>query len=130
MISKHTRKAVKRKCFGRCAYCGFDCLKLTLDHVNPVFLGGLDDLNNLLPSCSVCNAAKRNMKLRKFRRLLQFPTHWNSKWGYRTIFRLSVRYMGFSGLFYYERESNYLMAMRKAEIELIKLTRKICHTKA
>lgn len=54
---------------GRCAYCGERGGKggLTVDHVEPLSLGGPDTPANMLPACWRCNQAKRDMRLEEFR---------------------------------------------------------------
>ena len=48
----------------RCVYCGgssiLDNVKLVVDHVFPIHLGGENELYNLVTSCSSCNASKLN----------------------------------------------------------------------
>lgn len=57
---KIDRQAVFAKCGGKCAYCGQDITikSFQVDHVNPQFRGGSDDMDNLLPSCRKCNNHK------------------------------------------------------------------------
>ncbi len=42
----------------KCVYCYRDDVKLTLDHVMPVSLGGTNDADNLVPACKSCNSRK------------------------------------------------------------------------
>lgn len=66
MISKRTRQLVYNKYNGRCAYCGCE-LKLSemqVDHIMPKRRGhkstdaGTDNIENLYPSCHICNYYK------------------------------------------------------------------------
>lgn len=65
-IPRQHRAAIKRQLREQwgfeCAYCGFKehNKELTLDHVVPVYQGGTDAYNNLVPSCRKCNLSKGN----------------------------------------------------------------------
>lgn len=45
-------------CKYRCVMCGSDEVRLTRDHVVPVFAGGCDCIANIQPLCGRCNSAK------------------------------------------------------------------------
>ncbi len=47
---------------GRCIYCQRD-VKMTMDHMHPVSLGGSLDASNIVPSCQSCNSSKNNKLL-------------------------------------------------------------------
>ncbi len=51
-----------------CIYCGFssisDGVKLHIDHIIPIDLGGVSDMNNLVTACSECNLSKLNKLLK------------------------------------------------------------------
>ncbi len=76
-FSKQKRKSVYDKCNGHCAYCGIeiDIDNFQIDHKIPKrffkYFGignkDVDDIENLLPSCSVCNHYKRALDIEKFR---------------------------------------------------------------
>lgn len=59
-VSKRVRYEVLRRDGHACRYCGAMApeVKLTIDHVIPVALGGSDDPSNLLTACVDCNAGK------------------------------------------------------------------------
>lgn len=59
-VSKRTRYEVLRRDNHACRYCGSMApdVKLTVDHVTPVALGGTDDPSNLVAACRDCNAGK------------------------------------------------------------------------
>jgi 5-methylcytosine-specific restriction endonuclease McrA len=42
---------------GRCSYC-FAADDMTVDHLLPLSLGGLDDASNIVPACRRCNTSK------------------------------------------------------------------------
>ena len=48
-----------------CRYCGKHPpqIKLEVDHIKPVSLGGSNDINNLVTSCYECNRGKRNKEI-------------------------------------------------------------------
>jgi 5-methylcytosine-specific restriction endonuclease McrA len=50
-------KQVRRAYGNRCVRCGHR-IKLTMDHVRPVALGGASDAANLQPLCEACNGWK------------------------------------------------------------------------
>lgn len=41
-----------------CLCCGRDDVKLTLDHVVPISMGGKHDISNVQPLCKSCNSSK------------------------------------------------------------------------
>lgn len=49
----------------KCVYCGQ--LATTMDHIVPVSKGGSNDLSNLVPACSGCNASKGAKSLAEWR---------------------------------------------------------------
>lgn len=59
-IPKRVRFEVLRRDGHACRYCGQMApdVKLTIDHVVPVSLGGTDDPSNLVSACVDCNAGK------------------------------------------------------------------------
>ena len=65
-ITKRVRFEVLRRDGYQCQYCGLrapDTAEgLTIDHVIPVALGGLDDPSNLVAACRDCNAGKTSIQ--------------------------------------------------------------------
>lgn len=59
-ISKRLRYEVMRRDNFACRYCGAKApdADLTIDHVQPVALGGSDEPENLVTACTACNAGK------------------------------------------------------------------------
>jgi len=43
-----------------CLRCGRTAVKLTIDHVLPIFLGGTHTIDNIQPLCGPCNSSKRD----------------------------------------------------------------------
>lgn len=43
----------------RCLRCGRTDVKLTIDHVLPIFFGGTHTIDNVQPLCGPCNSSKR-----------------------------------------------------------------------
>lgn len=72
-FTKAQRKAVYDKTGGRCAYCGceFDIQKMQVDHIKPIYNGGTNEIDNLLPSCRSCNHYKSTFTLEQFRENLE-----------------------------------------------------------
>lgn len=86
---KKLRNQVLEKTNGKCWYCG---KKLTIkaivsspvyakqdttayfsiDHIDPQFRNGSDDLHNLVPSCRSCNSSKKYKTLEDYREWLQW----------------------------------------------------------
>jgi hypothetical protein len=59
-VTKRTRFEVLKRDNHTCRYCGGTApdVKLTVDHVTPVALGGGDEPSNLVAACRDCNAGK------------------------------------------------------------------------
>lgn len=77
-MNKKTRQIVYEKYGRRCAYCGreIEYKDMQVDHLKP--LGaynaenrGTDDIENLMPSCRMCNHYKRANTLEAFRKLIE-----------------------------------------------------------
>ena len=66
---KIDRAKIWAKYGGRCAYCGCEISikDMQVDHIKPKRSCGTDDIDNLYPSCRLCNHYKRANKLEVFR---------------------------------------------------------------
>jgi len=62
-VSKRLRMEILRRDNHTCRYCGASApdVKLTIDHVVPVTLGGQDVPENLVAACVDCNAGKSSV---------------------------------------------------------------------
>lgn len=60
--SEGVRKLIYKNASGRCELCGRKILysDMTLDHINPLSMGGEDDVSNLAATCYPCNLFKGN----------------------------------------------------------------------
>ena len=62
---------VYNKTGGRCWYCGKELDDdFQIDHANPISKGGSDDIDNLLPSCNICNRRKSDKTVEEYRESL------------------------------------------------------------
>lgn len=68
-IPKKIRWLVYAKYQGHCAYCGKEITykDMQIDHIYPHYLGGSDDVNNLMPACRACNFRKQTFSVEQFR---------------------------------------------------------------
>lgn len=64
-VSKRLRFEILRRDNYTCRYCGGEPpdIKLTVDHVVPVSLGGSDEPSNLVAACKDCNAGKASVPI-------------------------------------------------------------------
>ena len=71
-LSKAERQEVYQKCNGHCAYCGteIEYKDMQVDHVKPLRIGGLDDMDNMLPACRSCNHYKATLDVEGFKNYL------------------------------------------------------------
>jgi hypothetical protein len=75
-VSKAEWMSVLERYGGKCAYCQAEG-QMSIDHVTPVYLGGIHEKSNVVPACRACNADKhykrvedeiqRHKQLRLFR---------------------------------------------------------------
>lgn len=75
-LSKALRLKVHEKYHGRCAYCGkkISYEDMQVDHIKSVYLGGENDIDNLLPACRSCNFYKSTYDIEKFRKRISTIT--------------------------------------------------------
>lgn len=57
---------LKEKYGNKCLCCGKTDIKLTMDHVVPLFVGGLHEIDNIQPLCLSCNS-KKHIKIIDYR---------------------------------------------------------------
>ena len=103
------RIEVYNKYNGRCAYCGKELSlhEMQIDHIKAKCQGGSDDLENLNPSCRLCNHYKRSCTLDQFKNWLLAGIIDRLKQNY--IFKIAEQYgmitiIGWDKKFYYEKE--------------------------
>lgn len=58
-----TRRLIYLKANGKCELCGRKILleDMTIEHINPLSMGGIDDVENLACTCYPCNLFKGNI---------------------------------------------------------------------
>lgn len=119
-IPKKIREQVYAKYNGHCAYCGceLDYNDMQVDHIKSVYVSTMqngwvdtqdDSIDNLMPSCRMCNYYKQSNDIEGFRKVLNNMLMPNVRRPF--IYRLAVKY----GLvienvkpikFYFEKEEN------------------------
>ena len=74
-IPKDMRQEVYRRDAGVCIYCEAMCQaeELTIDHIIPLALGGLDEMTNWATCCRTCNQRKAAQPLVEFLESLAMP---------------------------------------------------------
>ncbi len=72
-LTKEQRMAVYNKFGGHCAYCGceLEYKDMQADHIEPLELGGADEISNLYPACRSCNHYKHTFTVERFREALE-----------------------------------------------------------
>lgn len=94
--SDDVRKLIYMNAGGRCELCGRKILldDMTLDHVNPLSMGGEDDVENLSCTCYPCNLFKGNILPSDFMEritdifMYQMEKQNKKKFGWRIIHRI------------------------------------------
>ena len=91
-LSKQERKLIYDICRGKCAYCGCDIeLKdMQVDHIYPIYRGGEDVLDNMLPACRSCNHYKSTLTIDEFRKHLSGLA--NRLYRDNVTYRIGLRY--------------------------------------
>lgn len=109
-FKKGVKEIVFNKYNGHCAYCGDKLIKMQIDHIIPqsnfywhiknnrdipIFLNHLKEgdenhIDNLNPSCAVCNKAKDTFSLRVFR--LELEDQINRAKKYSRNYRFALKY--------------------------------------
>jgi 5-methylcytosine-specific restriction endonuclease McrA len=100
------RQAVLDKYNRHCGYCGCEITLSTMqvDHIFPKRCMGTDDIDNLMPSCRLCNHYKRANSLENYRHLLSTI---KERLENVYIFRVAIKYgminwQQWDGKFYFE----------------------------
>ena len=90
-LSKDMRREVYEMYGGHCAYCGkeIDIKEMQVDHIQSVYLGGVDELENYRPACRSCNFYKSTMSVEGLREQLGLIVGRLEK---LFIFRLALAY--------------------------------------
>lgn len=91
-IPKKIREQVYKKYNGHCAYCGceLDYKDMQVDHVVAVYgHNGSNDIENLMPTCRMCNFYKSTFSLKGFRKQLE-TMHERLRKSF--IYRLALKY--------------------------------------
>lgn len=75
-MSQSKRKTIYNKFDGHCAYCGckIDYSEMVVDHYIAFSKDGVNDNENLMPSCNLCNAIKFNLSIEDFRNKIALLT--------------------------------------------------------
>lgn len=110
-IPKNIREQVYRKCNGHCAYCGckLEYKNMQVDHVISVYGNdGSNDVENLMPSCRMCNFYKSTFSIEVFRKNLETLYERLQK---LFIYRFALKYGLITEhkdkvMFYFEKEQN------------------------
>jgi len=102
------RKKVLQKYNNHCAYCGkiLEYEDMQVDHIKPQHTGGTDNIENLNPSCRMCNHYKRGLSLDNYRNQLQ-TLHERLQKPYINRVGLDygiIKIKPFDGIFYFEKE--------------------------
>lgn len=96
MTRKKLSAALRHKIYesygGKCAYCGqaIEFRDMQVDHIVPLHLHGVDNEENYLPACRICNHYKRTLTVENFRRELGLLKKRLKDRVY--IYRLAIRY--------------------------------------
>jgi len=106
-MKKDIREQVWKKYNCKCAYCGehLEYNKMQVDHIEPKYKGGKDDIKNYNPACRQCNFYKSTFNLEQFKQQLITITERIKK---PFIVRLAMKYgiisfKPFDGEFYFEK---------------------------
>jgi 5-methylcytosine-specific restriction endonuclease McrA len=89
-IPKAVKLRVLARFDGLCGYCGEKPLRLQVDHMTPVAMGGTNDESNLMPACHPCNNYKMSWPVYLFRQELEKNVERARK--YSLNFRLAERF--------------------------------------
>lgn len=91
-IPKNIREHVYQKYNGHCAYCGckLEYKDMQVDHVISVYRNnGSNDIDNLMPTCRMCNFYKSTFTVDEFRKNLETL---HERLRNTFIYRLALKY--------------------------------------
>ena len=88
---------------GKCAYCGVDLKKMTMDHIRPESKGGTFQLDNLNPACYECNHCKQDNNVKGFRKLIYTKLQVNYK-SLNKHWKVIIKRFSYPVMFYFEKE--------------------------
>lgn len=91
-IPKRVREQIYHKYDGHCAYCGckLEYKDMQVDHLKPVYgYDGNNDMENLMPSCRMCNFYKSTFPLENFRKNLETL---HTRLEKTFVYRLALKY--------------------------------------
>ena len=117
--NKKIREQILNKYDGKCAYCGVNLEKLTIDHIEPKRRGatseevkkygrGSDAIDNYNPCCQSCNSSKSTFSIEEWRReiSLKHERVLKSSSNYRLLNRFSLVKVAEEVLFHFEKIRN------------------------
>lgn len=118
-INKDMRIQILNKYDNKCSYCGkeIDLYSMQIDHFISLRSGGSDEINNLYPSCKLCNHYKRASDIETFRNFFIGKITERLKKIY--IFRVAINY-GIVSLnewdskFYFEKYERKMQLTKKS----------------
>jgi 5-methylcytosine-specific restriction endonuclease McrA len=89
-ISPKKRVAIFFKTNNECFYCEINLYKLkprdrTLDHIHHKYLGGNEDMNNLVGACRKCNSARGPKSIEDHKMYILDRIKKRGYWEYRDI---------------------------------------------
>ena len=71
-IPKSMRNEIYSRDLNKCQFClrSLELVELTIDHLVPLAMGGLDEITNYVTCCRSCNSAKADKPLEEFVQLI------------------------------------------------------------
>lgn len=111
VIPKQIREQIYAKYNGHCAYCGMklEYKDMQVDHINPHYLGGIDEIENYMPSCRACNFYKSTFSINQFRENIEkkLINKLHNDFNYKMLLKYGLIKEDFKPIkFYFEGENN------------------------